>query len=295
MKKIKTFINYFIWIPYAVSVGAFALYFRYYFTVKLAPNVEITEAINLVMERYLKIGLFSLFLGLLLTFIVKISKIIFNEDKYYNNKYPWTNLEEKKEEELKKEEEKFNIENAFDDSFIAKEREKEVEEVNDALEDDYVINENPLVDEKIVNDLEVGNKIKARFIDDDSKSLETIEDDTIIIPENKKQLVIKVDSSKVKIDGFRHCPKCNNLIVEDAVICVHCGVLLDETIKSKDNYKVSNRNKIFSPAKLAVDAIIILISFIIIILLCQKIETQKLENESNLNTKTTTISDILKK
>lgn len=288
IKKINKIIGYFVWIPFAVSIGAFILYFKYLFTLKFAANVSINGAINVVMDRYLKIGLFGAFLGVLLVFINKISKVIFNEDKYYHEEYPWTNaaktrkelkLEKKiKKQEAKAEEEKIennNINTDTNNNPVKEEIEKQ---------EKYIINETLNSNDKFIKDLNNNNIVKARLIDnEDNKKVEVLEDindNRIILPESKNQTIIKVDSSKVRIDGFRHCPKCKNLVVDEAVICVHCGVLLDKNFTEKSlKMKKSKINK----DKLAINMIIIIVCFIGIILLCHKIESKKSINDANIN------------
>lgn len=299
MNKIKSILNYLLWIPFGISTGAFVLYFRYFFTGKSTPDVEVINAINLVMERYLKIGLFSLFVGLLLVFINKISKVIFNEDKYYNEKYPWTDLKNNVNTNEKinnlspeKEEKSFEVENELPED------EYKEDSAEFAVESDYIINEIEESNEPIAQDLKNNDKIEARLIEDDANSLETLIEEKIETAlEEKRQTIIKVDSSKVKIDGFKHCPKCSNLIVDDAVICVHCGILLDESLRERviNQTVINNKNKKFNLASLAINAIIILVSLIIIILLCSKIGTQKTENEANLNTQSNLIENMIKK
>lgn len=306
MKKLKTITGYLLWIPFAVSIGAFALYFKYLFTVKKA-DTAITSAINQVINRYYRIGLFCLLVGLFILIINRLLKIIFNEDKYYAEKYPWVkNAMDKKIIKKNKKINKSITENNIpeinnteekiidDNKIIVNELN---EENNYEKEDKYVINENKVVYDKIASDLDEDKIIKARFIEDNhDKNIEVLSNDNeeeteilnldsvISVPERKNQTIIKVNSSKVKIDGFIHCPKCNNFVVEDAVVCVHCGVLLDESLRNKINKNKKNvKVRKFNGVKFAINAIIIIICFMVIVLLCHRIESQKKLNDKNIN------------
>ena len=297
--KFKRILNYFLWIPFAVAIGAFALYFRYLFEVKFISTVTVTALVTTAMNRYLKIGLFSLFIGLLLLFISKLSKLIFNEDKYYNERYPWTDIDKYKEETKKQS----TIDKTEKVQKQIKVTEPPVEEASETVyenvNDEYKININPNVSNKIANDIKSDKVLKARFIDkDDEKMIEILTDDSeeaevlsldkvVLMPETKKETVIKVDSSKVHIDGYKHCPKCKGLVDEDAVICVNCGILLNDKFK-----KNMNKKHIFNPISFAINAIIIILGIIAIIVMCNKIQDQKTINESKVGSKTS-INEII--
>lgn len=284
--KFKKVMNYFIWIPFAVAIGAFILYFRYLFEINLFANTPVTAQVNAIMDRYLKIGLFSLFVALLILLVNKISKLFFNNDKYYEENHPWT-----KEN---------TIEDTKEEPVTIEENDLEVEDVITETEenDDYIIRENIITNDKISEDIKNNKVLKARFIDrneekmieiltDDEEEIEVLSlDNVVVMPEIKRQTVIKVDSSKVKIDGFKKCPKCGNFIVDEAVICVHCGILLDKSLKGKTDGVRRKDKKIFNPVKFAINGIIIILGLIGIILMCNKIEDQKIINESNINSQT---------
>lgn len=273
--KFKKVLNYFIWIPFAVSIGAFILYFRYLFEINLFANTPVTSQVNAIMDRYLRIGLFSLFVALLILLVNKISKLIFNDEKiYYEENHPWT----KKEEDEKEADTKESV---------------SIEEKND--KDDYIIREDIPVNDKIKEDINSNKILKARFIDkNDEKMIEILTDEdeeievlsldnVVVMPEVKKQTVIKVDSSKVKISGFKKCPKCGNFIVDEAVICVHCGILLDESLKGKVDGTKRIKKKKFNPVIFIVNFLIIILSLFLIFLVSNKIINQKTENYKNIN------------
>lgn len=273
--KFKKVLNYFIWIPFAVSIGAFILYFRYLFEINLFANTPVTSQVNAIMDRYLRIGLFSLFVALLILLVNKISKLIFNDEKiYYEENHPWT----KKEEDEKEADTKESV---------------SIKEKND--KDDYIIREDIPVNDKIKEDINSNKILKARFIDkNDEKMIEILTDEdeeievlsldnVVVMPEVKKQTVIKVDSSKVKISGFKKCPKCGNFIVDEAVICVHCGILLDESLKGKVDGTKRIKKKKFNPVIFIVNFLIIILSLFLIFLVSNKIINQKTENYKNIN------------
>lgn len=279
--KFNKILNYLMFIPFAIAIGAFALYFKYLIQVKVISTVVVTSLVNIAMNRYLKIGLFSTFIGLLFLFTNRISKLFFSES-YYKEKYPWTNYKVETEENTK-------IENTIDD----------IEETITDNED-YIINMNSNVSDKISNDIKNEKILKARFIDqDEEKMIEILTDEdevkevisldkVVIMPEVKKQTIIKIASSDINLKGFMHCPKCNNLISDEAILCVHCG----ESLKKEKINKI-NKPK-FNPIIFAVNSIIVLIGIIAIIIMLNKISEQKTINESKVNSKTN-INEIFKK
>ena len=68
MKKI---LNYLLWLPFAVSISSFALYFVTAVKIKL-KNTFVTESIQNTLKMYLIIGLISLFIGLLIAVLLLI-------------------------------------------------------------------------------------------------------------------------------------------------------------------------------------------------------------------------------
>lgn len=75
MKKI---VKYLLWLPFAVSIGSFALYFIYALRIKFG-SIDVTNAIQNSLKLYLIIGLISLFIGLFVVFIKKLI-MLFKED-----------------------------------------------------------------------------------------------------------------------------------------------------------------------------------------------------------------------
>ena len=72
MKKI---LNYLLWLPFAVSISSFVLYFVTAVKIKL-KNTFVTESIQNTLKMYLIIGLISLFIGLLIVFVKKVIKLL---------------------------------------------------------------------------------------------------------------------------------------------------------------------------------------------------------------------------
>ena len=67
MKKV---VKYILWLPFAVSISSFALYFVYAIRIKF-KNLTVTESMQNSLKLYLIIGLISLFVGLFVVFIKK--------------------------------------------------------------------------------------------------------------------------------------------------------------------------------------------------------------------------------
>ena len=70
--KYRKLINFIIFIPFAISIGAFILYLKYLFTLKGAKTIKITELIEVSLVRYRNIAIFCLLIGVILLFIKTI-------------------------------------------------------------------------------------------------------------------------------------------------------------------------------------------------------------------------------
>lgn len=70
--KNRKFINFIIFIPFAISIGAFILYLKYLFTLKGAKTIKITELMEVSLVRYRNIAIFCLLIGVILLFIKTI-------------------------------------------------------------------------------------------------------------------------------------------------------------------------------------------------------------------------------
>ena len=70
--KYRKLINFIIFIPFAISIGAFILYLKYLFTLKGAKTIKITELMEVSLVRYRNIAIFCLLIGVILLFIKTI-------------------------------------------------------------------------------------------------------------------------------------------------------------------------------------------------------------------------------
>ena len=70
--KNRKLINFIIFIPFAISIGAFILYLKYLFTLKGAKTIKITELMEVSLVRYRNIAIFCLLIGVILLFIKTI-------------------------------------------------------------------------------------------------------------------------------------------------------------------------------------------------------------------------------
>ena len=77
----KKLVNFIIFLPFAISIGAFILYLRYLFLVKGAKTIKVTEVLGISLVRYRNIALFCLFIGIVLLFI----KTLYNYFKSESN------------------------------------------------------------------------------------------------------------------------------------------------------------------------------------------------------------------
>ena len=94
MKKV---VKYILWLPFAVSISSFALYFVYAIRIKF-KNLTVTESMQNSLKLYLIIGLISLFVGLFVVFIKK-TILLFKMDDSENIKE--NKVKEKKIKEQK--------------------------------------------------------------------------------------------------------------------------------------------------------------------------------------------------
>ena len=88
MKKV---VKYILWLPFAVSISSFTLYFINAIRIKF-KNLTVTESIQNSLKSYLIIGLISLFVGLFVVFIKK-TIMLFKMDNEENKE---TKIKEKR-------------------------------------------------------------------------------------------------------------------------------------------------------------------------------------------------------
>ena len=254
MKKV---VKYILWLPFAVSISSFALYFVYAIRIKF-KNLTVTESIQNSLKSYLIIGLISLFVGLFVVFIKK-TIMLFKMDNEENKE---TKIKEKR---IKIEKNKTIAEPKSEDKIINMPKEKQSE------------NEMTL---KILNPVFKDNKITG--------TLETTNQDVIVYldkDESKQELIKKPEiRSDLLIDS--NCPECGYPISKEAGICPNCGILFDkkilEIIKSNEK-KLKKKNKKFSLKKFILDMFLILLFMILIFLVGNMLINKSAENYNNVN------------
>lgn len=254
MKKNRLF-NFIIFIPFAIAVGAFIIYFRLLFSLKGAGKV--TNLIGASILRYRKIGIFCLLIGIILLFI----KTIFDHFRLDMS------------------------DEARDERVLDRISNKQINE-----EATYTFNEN-----NIINDLLKGQTLIANFYNDkkteklvkfknynkDNNVIEfydlTKDEKKTVIAEEKKVEYVKTENYDPK--KFERCYKCNKVVAKDAVMCVHCGTMF-EKVKKEETKTRSN------PVVFIINLIIILLCIILFLLCFNTISKQSKINRGYLNINT---------
>ncbi len=104
----------------------------------------------------------------------------------------------------------------------------------------------------------------------------------------KDFVTVKVNDNfnvnKNNIKNQIKCPKCNNILDVDAVICTNCGVLIDKNILDNINKNnISKHNKKFSFKKFIINFLIIILCIFLIFLIVNKIINKSEQNYNNIN------------
>ena len=223
MKKV---LKYMLWIPFAVSIGSFALYLRYIIMFKLDSNIIVTDQIKNTLNGYLIVAFTSLFIGLVIILFKKIMNLI------HNNKTNIIKLESK--EEIK--------ENNMDKSFI------------DAIENRQTVE---YKESNFMRDIR-NNDIVRIHIDNSNKDM---------------------------IKNQKKCPKCGNIVDEEAIICTNCGILFDKSIlncfKKQNEVVIKRKSPILN---FIINFIVIILCIFLIFLIGNKIINQRNENFNNIST-----------
>ena len=265
MNKRKIY-NFIIFIPFAIALGSFVLYFKYLFTIKASDTLKVTELMEVSLVRYRNIGIFCLALGVFLLFIKTI----------------W---------------DYFRI-----DDDIALRNERVLDKISSKKIDEdeykYSFNEN-----NIINDLLGGKTLKAIFHSDDIEEknirFKNYDSDKNVIEfydlSNKSKNIVKTETKKetkvvstpiinvIKDDidfnsnDFKKCHKCKNIVAKDAIMCVHCGTNFKQVKEEK------SRTNSFNPIRFALNLITILLCIILVLLCFSKIFGQSKLNRNNLN------------
>lgn len=261
MNKRKIY-NFIIFIPFAIAVVSFILYFKYLFTIKALAASKVTELMEVSLVRYRNIGVFCLAIGIFLLFL----KTVFDYFRIENN--------------------------------VNKRNERVLEKISNRIENDdinYTFNEN-----NIINDLLNGKTLKVVFNnsilndrivkfnnynkDNNVIEFEDLTNDDIV--KTKEEIITEpivneyVTLKEEKYDKryFEKCPVCDKVIAKDAVMCVHCGTTLREVTKEYEEKEV-----LFNPIKFVLNCIIILLCIILILLCFNQITRQSRINKENLN------------
>lgn len=259
MKK-KKLINFIIFIPFAIAVGSFVLYFKYLFTIKGASKV--TELMEVTLVRYRNIGIFCLALGVFLLFIKSlISYFRIDDEEEVRNERVLDKISSKTYEDTSK--------YSFNENNI----------INDLLkgQDLKAVFYNGSVTEKIVKFKNYDkDKNIIEFYDFTKEKTIKNEDRKVVAEQVKEDYVIKKDNYDV--NNFKKCYKCKNIIARDSVICVHCG-----TVLKPNKLNNSNKNTAFNPIRFVVNLIVILLCIILILLCFNKINNKYNSNRENFN------------
>ncbi len=249
MKKV---VKYILWLPFAVSISSFALYFVYAIRIKF-KNLTVTESMQNSLKLYLIIGLISLFVGLFVVFIKKTILLFKMDDS--------ENIKENKVKEKKISNKVISI---------------------PKNEQEQTISKNELI-LKILNPVFKDNKITG--------TLDTTNQDVIVYLDKEEKVEVKQEVIKENeiVDDLlidSNCPECGYPISKDAAICPHCGILFDEKvlgiIKSNEK-KLKKKNKKFSLKKFILDMFLILLFMILIFLVGNMLINKSAENYNNVN------------
>lgn len=244
----KNVLKYLLWLPFAVTLGAFILYLRYFIKFKLDSNIVITDQITNTLNMYLIVAFVSLFIGLLIILFKKIMNLI-HGDKTISKK--------------------IIVKSHTDQDFI-----NAIEGNSRVITDD---NESNFMREFKSSDV---INIKLNKKDNDIFSGE-------ILGTNKNvNILFSSDDLNKTIQNPKECPKCKGILDMDAIICTHCGILLDKSILNNTNKEEYNKVKPkgkFSVIKLIVNILIIIICIFLIFLIGNKIINQRNQNISNIN------------
>ncbi len=262
--KSNKILNYILWLPFAISIGALVLFLRYFIMFKLDSNLIMTKDVKETLNGYLIIVFVSLFVGLLIVFFKKIFALV-NTDK-------------------KKDKDNILPSNNWSSNIS-----------NDKKVINYVENNSKGItnESNFIKYAKANNVIKVKLSDPvtwpklKGKVFDTDEDIEILLLDD--------DIDYNVIDSIK-CPKCNKIVNKDAFICTNCGVLLNENLLSDviSNFKETKKEeeiiKVEEQPKKKFNFVLFLVNFMIIILcifliflIGNKIVNQRDKNYSNMN------------
>lgn len=257
--------KFIIFVPFALAIGAFTLYLRYYIELKSKAGVKVTDILEVSLVRYRNIGVFCLAVGVVLLFIKTLIDYFKIDDR--------TVTETKKVSVL--------------DRISSRKEENDTK---------YTFSEN-----KIISDLLKGKVLKGIFINEEKRvkniQFKSYDSDKNVIEfydldEPKKEVIVEkeviaepikneyvVINNEPEYDSrlFKKCRKCNKVIAKDSVMCVHCGTVI------KEEKVVEKKESRFNPVRFALNMIVILLCIILILLVINKINHRVETNKENLN------------
>ena len=240
MKKV---VKYILWLPFAVSISSFALYFVYAIRIKF-KNLTVTESMQNSLKLYLIIGLISLFVGLFVVFIKKTILLFKMDDS--------ENIKENKVISIPKNEQEQTI----------SKNELILKILNPVFKDN-----------KITGTLDTTNQDVIVYLDKEEK----VEVKQEVIKENEIVDDLLIDSNcpecgyPISKDAAI-CPHCGILFDEKVL-----GI-----IKSNEK-KLKKKNKKFSLKKFILDMFLILLFMILIFLVGNMLINKSAENYNNVN------------
>ena len=263
----KKIINFIIFIPFAIAIGAFILYFKASFDIKNANKV--TEIMEVTLVRYRNIGIFSLIIGVILLFIKSLINYfrIDNEIEVRRERVLDKISSRQKEEGIKY---SFNENNIIND--LLKDQELTAVFYNDKITEKIVKFKNY---DKTKNTIEFYDYSKS-----DAEKKEIVKKEVVTISEPvKKEYVINKENT-YDSKQFKKCFRCKKIVAKDSIICVHCGTVL------KPNKIEQKSKKSFNPIKFAINMIVILLSIVLVLLLINFITKQSKQNRNYFNIQT---------
>ena len=230
--------NFIIFIPLALSIGAFILYFRYYIELR-SKGTKIAELLEVSLVRYRNIAILCLAIGVFLLFVKTVIDY-FRIGTYTNtrNEYVLDSISSRKTVPVNK----------------------------------YTLSEN-----KIISDLLKGKVLRARFVnskiekrvefknyDSESSIIEFYDLDNTNLSTETKQ--VTYDSKY-----FKKCKRCNNVIAKDSIMCVHCGtVFKEEKVKKEKLF-----NPIIFAVNMIVILLCIIVALLILNKINRQVEINK--------------------
>ncbi len=270
----KKGLKYISWIPFGISIGALILYLRYFIMFKMDANIIVTDAIKATLNQYLIVVFVSLFVGLLFILFDKLKSLKETSKKVV-------------ESPLIKEENEENL-NEIDQEFInAIENSSRVLTSNNESNFMKYIKSNKVIKVKLSEPV-LTTTLKGKIVDTD----EDIE--ILLLDEDIEELNMK----KNVVNPIK-CPKCGNVLDEDAFMCTNCGVILNKEILNSIITHYNNRNKLkqeikkeeviiakkrkFNIIRFFANLLIIILCLFLIFLIGNKIMNERENNFNKMN------------